>query len=111
MRSFNIGDVVVAEFPYTDREDKKIRPFIVVAKVGDFLWGVMLTSSVKFYNEQTYELSSSDVDFKLNKTTIARCEVIQTIQVRLCRSTIGKLNDECRDRILNIVSNLLGKVV
>lgn len=107
MRRLNIGDVVLAEFPYTDKEERKLRPIIVVAMVGRYVWGVTLTSSVQFYNDYTYLLNATDVDFHLKKTTIARCDVIQTIDLKICKNLIGKLNIECKDRILEIVVKII----
>ena len=109
MRRLRVGDVVLAEFPYTDKEERKLRPIVVIAMVGQFVWGVMLTSSIQFYNEHTYQLNKSDVDFVLSKTTIARCDVVQTIDLKICKNLIGKLNIDCKDRILEMVYKIIGK--
>ncbi|MBX7204959.1 MAG: hypothetical protein K1X81_06010 [Bacteroidia bacterium] len=104
-RTYTAGDVVVAKFPYTDKEDCKVRNFLVIAQVNSFVWGVMMSSmdSIGQDDGSLYSLKPAEMDFTPLKPTGIRMNVIQTVSVGIIIKSLGRVNQDCLDRVLAFV--------
>jgi len=106
-RTYTAGDVVVAKFPYTDKEDYKVRNFLVVAQVNSFVWGVMMSSmdSIGQDDGSLYSLRPTEMDFTPPKPTGIRMNIIQTISINILSKPLGRVKQDCLDRVLDFVKS------
>jgi mRNA-degrading endonuclease toxin of MazEF toxin-antitoxin module len=107
MSDFKRGDIILANFPYTDKEEVKTRPVLVISTPSGFIWGLMMTSQINFDDGFKYELNQNEVNFPLNKLSLIRCNVIQTIDKKIVKKKLGAVTEDCIERIMGIVKNIL----
>jgi hypothetical protein len=104
---YSAGDILLAEFPFSDNTGSKTRNFLVIAVVGNYYWGLMMGSSSKIDDGFIYQLKKEELDFETPKETCVRCNIIQTIDKSIIKKKFGKMHNETFERIMNIVrSNL-----
>ena len=110
-KNFTAGDVVVGNFPYTDKEDYKRRNFLVVGQFKDFVWGIMMSSieSIGHDDGSLYVLSPNDLDFTPPKPTGIRMSVIQTVSTNILSKPMGRVSQDCLDRVMDFVRGILPK--
>ncbi|MCG9880413.1 MAG: hypothetical protein MH472_07430 [Bacteroidia bacterium] len=41
--SYTPGDIVIGKFKYTDKDDFKVRNFLIIATPHPFVWGLMMS--------------------------------------------------------------------
>lgn len=103
------GDVLIGRFRFTDKEDSKVRNFLVITTPKPFIWGVMMSSSESIGQDDgsLYELSSNDLDFKPNKQIGIRMNIIQTVDPKTIEKKLGKVSQDCLERVLHFISQNL----
>lgn len=107
MKDYKRGDIIFADFPYTDKEEIKTRPILVISSPSGFIWGLMMTSQINFDDGFKYEINPNEVNFPLNKLSIVRCNVIQTIDKKIVRKKLGAVNEDCIERIMGMVNSIM----
>lgn len=110
-KTYTAGDVVIGKFPYSDKEDYKVRNFVVVAQFNDFVWGLMMSSveSIGQDDGSLYILNKIDLDFEPLKPTAIRMSIIQTISTNNIQKKLGRLNQDCLERVMEFVNGILNK--
>jgi mRNA-degrading endonuclease toxin of MazEF toxin-antitoxin module len=109
IEALNPGDIIFCEFPFTERDETKKRVALVISKAEPFIWCLMITGSLGYDDGHTYELSPSQVDFDLNKISVVRMNVLQTIDLRVVHRRLGKVHPECFESIMDHIKGLLLK--
>lgn len=103
------GDIVIGEFPYTDKEQTKARPFLIIATPHPYYWGVMITSSSSVGQDDgsAYEIKNDELDFLPPKQSSIRMNVIQTIDPKVIRKKIGRVKPEPLERVVSFITRQL----
>jgi len=102
----NLGDIVLLDFPYTNRAGSKVRPGIVIAVDGARNAGdiqvAYVTSEVDSYAFDPFAVAITQTDLAagtLKLASIARVDKVITVHASLCR-TVGRLTAAKRDELL-----------
>jgi mRNA interferase MazF len=108
MMSYKPRDIILVPFPFSDLSGEKQRPALVLAVADKWseLVCIMLTSSPKGNNEVPVKQWKQAC---LPKYTVARVHRIFTIETKLIRKKIGKVEQEDYKEILAAVAALLIK--
>jgi mRNA interferase MazF len=99
----NRGDVIMVDFPFSDRTGSKVRPAVVVqadefnARLSDTIVALVTSSRTRF----TGDLSQLQIDVStlegrqtgLRLSSIVQCENLATIDKSFALRTIGRLSD------------------
>ena len=102
-----VGDVVWAEFPYTDLSSAKDRPAIILADVGMRDWVLCEITSVGQVRPGDIAIANSDLQVgRLPRRSRARPSRIHTLNESVFRRTVGRLTDAKLSEILAAVRNL-----
>ncbi|MEI6820749.1 MAG: type II toxin-antitoxin system PemK/MazF family toxin [Bacteroidota bacterium] len=98
MQSFSKSRVVLVKYPFTDLENFKIRPAVIISKsLYDDVFIVPLTSRIAFLNDEEFILH----DWKksgLNVETAVK-KGIYTIESKLIIKEIGHLTKNDFDKL------------
>jgi hypothetical protein len=103
---FNLGDLVLLDFPYTNRAGSKVRPGVVIAIGDDRFAGDLqvayLTSEVDTYRCAPHAISISQANLaegRLKLDSVARVDKVITVHQSQCRK-VARLNAAKRDELL-----------
>lgn len=107
MANYKAGDIVIGAFPFTDKEASKRRMFLIIATPHPFLWGLMITSQFNYDNGFKYPISKNEIDFEMHKDSIICCNVLQTVDPKICGRVLGEVTSECLERIMDIVLGII----
>ena len=90
---YRLGDVVLLEYPYTDLVGVKLRPAIVILDTNDS--DVIVVRVTSQHWESEYDIEIADWEFAgLLKPSIIRVHKIATLETRLVRRQLGRLNQK-----------------
>jgi mRNA interferase MazF len=105
MGRFAKGEVVVVPFPFTDSDDWKPRPALVVAQLSrnDSILCAIMTPR----RTDSYAISLSDIDFQqgsIDHPSIIRPNRLFTADDKKIIKPIGKLN---QNKVLEVIQKLI----
>lgn len=103
---FNLGDVVLLDFPYTNRAGSKVRPGVVLA-IGENRFAVDLqvayvTSEVDAYVFDSHAVAIRQYDLaegRLKRDSVVRVDKVISVHQDQCRK-VARLNAAKRDELL-----------
>lgn len=103
---FNLGDLVLLDFPYTNRAGSKVRPGVVIATSKDRfaqdLQVAYVTSEVDTYIFDPHAVSIQQTNLaegRLKRDSVARVDKVITVHQDQCRK-VARLNHAKRDELL-----------
>jgi mRNA interferase MazF len=105
-------EIVLLSFPFSDLRTSKVRPAIVVSTDGynskfDDIIAVPLTTNLKF-RDYAFVITSMDLESgKLIKESNVKVDRIFSVDKKLVRLTIGRVNRNVHRRIKEIISELI----
>ncbi|MBI5574200.1 MAG: type II toxin-antitoxin system PemK/MazF family toxin [Elusimicrobia bacterium] len=110
MTLFNLGDVVLIGFPFTDLSGSKQRPALVISSKWynenkiDIILAAITSQIPAKPDEDEYLLSHKEQNLAgLLKQSIVKVGKIITLDQRLIRKKLGHLQDETLFHIKNIL--------
>ena len=103
---FEKGDVVIFHFPFSDKDNFKKRPSLVVAVLkGDHIILAQITSAAVRSDEYAVLLETADFQVgKLSVSSLVRPNKLFTADVSIISSKIGTLKE---DKIKEIENTLI----
>ena len=112
-RGLRQGDIVLINFPFSDRTSSKVRPALVIsndrhnARDVDRLF-VLISSNVRLRSEEDILLSPGDPDFAasgLKRPSVLRCtKLINLDSSKLRVRRLGRVSRELLCRVANAIS-------
>jgi mRNA interferase MazF len=112
------GDIVIVDFPYSDRTGSKVRPALVVQsdvwnqRIDDTILALITSSSQRRVGVPTqYFIDVSTVEgqrTKLRLNSIVQCENLITHDQRLILRVIGGLSDVAMEKTDTCLKAALG---
>lgn len=97
------GDIVIVDYPYSDRTGSKVRPALVVQsdaynqKLDDTIIALITRSQQRFVGAPTQfviDITTSDgLQSGLRQTSVIQCENLVTLDQGLILRVIGSLPD------------------
>jgi mRNA interferase MazF len=112
------GDIVIVDFPYSDRTGSKVRPALVVQsdvwnqRIDDTILALITSSSQRRVGVPTqYFIDVSTVEgqrTKLRLNSIVQCENLITHDQRLILRVIGGFSDAAMEKIDTCLKAALG---
>src|SRR5438128_179476 len=89
------GDIILAEFPFSDTNQTKLRPGLVLSQsldFEDFLIAFISSSKSSLHNsERTVLLDETDSRLGLHKPSVIKIDKLATINISLIDGRIGHL--------------------
>ena len=108
------GDIVLAKFSFTNHEESKLRPVLILSKSpGEFDDYIVafISSQIRHYvPEVDFLLEVSSGYFKdtgLKITSVIKTGKIATISVDVIAGKIGSLNKELTERVIDKIIKIL----
>ncbi len=109
--SYEEGDIVILELPFTNMVGKKLRPVVVLSSSelnivsADLI--VAKISSSEHLPDFEVKITSSDIEEgKLKKTSYIHCHSIFTVEKNLILKKAGKLKPEKLIEVKNIIKKV-----
>ncbi|MEK7165790.1 MAG: type II toxin-antitoxin system PemK/MazF family toxin [Patescibacteria group bacterium] len=101
MERFEIGDVVLVLFPFSDLKGQKLRPALVLAR-AEFHNVILCQITSKSYSSKiSIRLTKSEfVKGSLPVTSYIRPDKLFTAQVSIIQKVLGKLNRRKKRKVL-----------
>lgn len=106
--TYKQGEIVFIQFPFSDLQNTKRRPALIISKNNstDIIFAKI--TSVISNNENSHEIKSNTIDFVLQKPSEIKLNFISTIEKSLIIKRIGTIKKEEMIIILNkIVGNFI----
>ena len=105
-----LGDIVLLDFPYTNRTGSKVRPGLVIAinqrRAFDDINVAFITTELDSYAFDTSAVTISETDLvegKLKHESVVRVDKVITVQSKICRK-VASLNATKLDEVLRKVT-------
>ena len=105
-----LGDIVLLDFPYTNRTGSKVRPGLVIAinqrRAFDDINVAFITTELDSYAFDTSAVTISETDLvegKLKHESVVRVDKVITVQSKICRK-VASLNTTKLDQVLRKVT-------
>ncbi len=104
------GDIVLAEFPYTDLQQSKLRPVIIISsdeineKKEDIIVGFISSMIPDKLLNTEYILEESDRAFKetgLKKKSVFKMDKIMTVEKIIIKRFLGKANEDLLNELIS----------
>ncbi len=108
---FKQGDIVAVDFPFTDGDDKKIRPALIISNAhvehsGDVII-LMITSSTSHPN-LLIEIDNALLTHPLPKKSYFKCHRVHALHSSLIQHKVSvampELIDKVREKIIFLIS-------
>lgn len=104
------GDIVLVDFPFSDRTGSKTRPALVVQDdrwnqaLDDTILAVISTSRRRMKAAAATQLfvpltPQSPTTTGLRADSVVQCEILLTLDQRLILSSIGRLDDQSLEQV------------
>ena len=96
------GDILLAEFPYSNQSGSKRRPAVLISRFRDDLLVAYFTREVSKYGNETTSVLISQKDIRkgrIRDESVIRAHKLAVIEVRLCR-WVARLGTKKIDEIL-----------
>lgn len=94
--TYDQGDIVLVEFPFSDLSDTKLRPAIVVSNIDinntDDVILAAITTNIK-NDEYSFELSNTFLTKPMDKQCEVRCDKLFTCNQGIIKKAITKLHN------------------
>jgi mRNA interferase MazF len=105
MDIFRFGDIVLLKFPFTDGQDYKRRPAVIINESND---GDVIVCRVtsKIYDSPQDILIEKWHESGLKLPSIIRVHKIATLEKELVELRIGRIDESLRIKIKTILANL-----
>src|SRR5438876_8547787 len=98
------GKVVLVPFPFSDLSRSKLRPAVVLADAGRGDWVLCQITSNAYADVRALEIKDSDFRTgSLRVTSFARPGKVFTANQSLLRSSVGSLEQETFERVIEAV--------
>lgn len=106
MANYSTGDIIYVDFPYTEIDQRKRRPCLVVASCDEFVWALMITksSNLTHQDDYVYELNNGEVLINLPEKSSVRCNIIMTIKKTHISKKFSSITSEAFERIWEIAN-------
>jgi mRNA interferase MazF len=107
MRKFDLGDIVLLKFPFTNSQTFKKRPALILNDFNDH--DILVCRIIS----QTYT-TSFDVDINnwkesgLKLPSVIRVHKLATLEKDMVESVLGKIDDSLKEKVKIVFSNLVG---
>jgi mRNA interferase MazF len=102
------GEIVLVPFPFTDLSQSKLRPALVLADAGRRDWVLCQITSNPYSDPDAIALFANDLRTGfLQATSFARPGKLFTAHETLIVSSVGILNAEPFDRVLEAVVEII----
>lgn len=103
MNQFQAWDIVVVDFPFSDKAAGKVRPALLVssshlAQTNNKFWLMMITSAVGTLSDGDIEIADF-LGVGLPKPSLIRCSKITTLETKGIRKSIGHLPASLREKV------------
>ena len=106
--SFEQGDVVVLELPYSDLRGAKLRPVLVLNAV-DLGADLIVAKVTGTPGPHRIALSQEDLlEGRLKKTSYVDCSSIYTVEVAVVHARIARVSPKKMHEVLNGISGIFG---
>ncbi len=105
-------EIILLSFPFSDLRTSKVRPAIVVSNDNynsrfDDIIAVPLTTNLKF-RDYAFVITNKDLDQgRLIKDSNVKVDRIFSVDKKLVRFTIGRVNRNTHRKIKEIISELI----
>ena len=86
------GDILLAEFPYSNQSESKRRPVVLISRFREDLLVAYFTREASKYGNETTSVLISQEDIrkgKIRATSVIRVHKLAVIEARLCRWVAG----------------------
>ena len=105
MDIFRFGDIVLLKFPFTDGQDYKRRPAVIINESND---GDVIVCRVtsKIYDSPQDILIEKSHESGLKLPSVIRVHKIATLEKELVELRIGRIDESLRIKIKTILANL-----
>ena len=108
MGAFAIGQVVVLPFPFSNLEQNKYRPALLLANVGRGDWIVCQITSKAYSDNRAIEINCDDfISGVLQRVSYARASKLFTAHESLFSGIAGQLKSEKLQQIKKVVIDVL----
>lgn len=104
------GDIVIANFPFSDEAEFKIRPAIVVSNPsvnnsGDY---ILVGISSATNNFHAVPITFADIaSGSFNRSSFIHCDKIQRINKRFIKASVGSITNELLHKIIQKIHDYL----
>ena len=103
------GSVVLVRFPFSDLSASKLRPAIILAKVGRGDYILVQVTSNPYGDELAIELTDDSFQTgSLKRTSYARPGKLFTANESLMERTVGELSATAVADLVSVVTRILG---
>ena len=107
---FERGDIVAVNFPYTDGNQSKERPAVVIsntqiAETGDIV--IVMISSKNRTDNTSVELTANLITHPMPRTSFVRCHRLFTVTDKLLLAKYSSVNAEGMKQILGTVVSII----
>jgi len=103
------GSVVLVRFPFSDLSASKLRPAIILAKVGRGDYILVQVTSNPYGDELAIELTDDSFQTgSLKRTSYARPGKLFTANESLMERTVGELSATAVAELVSVVTRILG---
>jgi mRNA interferase MazF len=108
---FSLGDIIVIELPFSDLEGSKLRPVLVVSsnKLNKNRPDIVVCKITGSHFKTDYEISLTNDDLiegKLKKNIWIDVAVIQSIEKKLIKQKIAKINETKIKYVKNLLKDV-----
>lgn len=105
-RVLSKGHIALAAFPYSDRDESKIRPCLVLAKNGDDVLCAYMSSNLERDGVLIKSIDLSWSELKEPKALV-RPDKLATIDIKRFDKIVGHLVDAKRKEIVGRINTLI----
>lgn len=111
--SFEQGDILLINFPYTENSEvKKLRPCLVISNniLNNHHFSNLIVIPITGrpqLDEFSFEISDKSVLLPMPKTSQCRCHMVHIISSKDVQRKVNKVNNETLEQILNKVKSIL----
>ena len=101
-----VGDVILTPFPFTNLQDTKLRPAVVLADVGSKDW-ILCQITSRPARDRSIIIRADDMDSgELRLLSWARPDRLSTLNEGIFRRKVGQLTDQKLEEITAAVRDL-----
>ena len=108
MASVSVGDIVFVRFPFSDLSRAKLRPALILAKVGNNDLILCQITSRPYTDTQAVTLQEENLAMgRLRKVSYVRPAKLFTANIRIVEKTVARVKPKIRQTVVNHITELL----
>jgi len=102
---YRLGDIILVPFPFTDLNERKVRPGIILSnkiRLNTIIVALVTSKKVKVKEDTDIHIDKTVKEFKktgLKVSSTVRLSQIATVHTRLVIGKIGDCNNEIKKEI------------